>query len=61
MVSEPTRWLLYYGGADKYVGVVSTQLKYSEIKNWQSIPAPQEGVLSLPQHTAHRLANGFLR
>jgi predicted GH43/DUF377 family glycosyl hydrolase len=39
MVSEPTRWLLYYGGADKYVGVVSTQPKYSEIKSWQSIPA----------------------
>ena len=37
LVSEPTRWMLYYGGADKYVGVVSTQLKYSEVQSWQPV------------------------
>jgi predicted GH43/DUF377 family glycosyl hydrolase len=52
LVREPTRWLLYYGGADKYVGVASTQLKYSEIKSWQPVALTQS-------HIA--LANEFFR
>ena len=60
LVTEPTRWLLYYGGADKHVGVVSTQLKYSEIKSWQPASARSRVPVALTQSRI-ALASGFFR